>query len=353
MTQATTEGSGMSSRLEQEIREQGDVLRRRLEHDGDGAVRAARVLRDVDHLVIAARGTSDNVARYAQYLLGRDARLLVSLAAPSLYGDPNGAPRLGRAAVAAISQSGQSPDVVGVLAAARAQGRPTLALTNDVESPLAAQADVVIPLLAGPERSVAATKTYVASLFAIAQVAEALAPQPGRGAMLAQLPSLVDALVEEQLAGRERFQPLGDAAFITVTGRGLQYGTAHETALKIRELTGIPAEAFSPPDLVHGPIAAVGGAAAVWLVATERPVAADVGALWDRLRGRARTLVAVARDPEVLAAADVAVALPDVPDWAAAILAAVPAQAAALRLAEARGMDIDAPVGLEKVTRTT
>jgi glucosamine--fructose-6-phosphate aminotransferase (isomerizing) len=352
MTASTMGGNGMPSRLEQEIREQGDVLRRRLETGTADVASAAGMLRAVDHLVIAARGTSDNAARYAQYLLGRDARLLVSLAAPSLYGDPSSAPRLHRAAVAAISQSGQSPDVVGVLAAARAQGCPTLAITNDADSPLAAQADVVVPLLAGPERSVAATKTYTASLFAIAQLAEALAPQPGRREVLEGLPGLVDALVDEQLAGRQRFDVLAASAFITVTGRGLQYGTAHETALKLRELTGIPAEAFSPPDLLHGPIAAVGPSTAAWLVASEGTVAGDVAALWQRLRDRAGTLVAVGRDPEILASADVAVTLPDVADWAAPVVAAIPAQTTALRLAEARGLDVDAPVGLEKVTRT-
>ena len=132
---------------------------------------------DVDYLVVAARGTSDNAARYAQYLLGLCARLPVALAAPWLYSG-DAPPLLSRGAVMAISQSGCSPDVIGVLAAGRAQSRPTVAITNDPDSPLAAEADVVVPLLAGVERSVAATKTYLASLHAIAQIALCLRPDP-------------------------------------------------------------------------------------------------------------------------------------------------------------------------------
>jgi glucosamine--fructose-6-phosphate aminotransferase (isomerizing) len=342
----------VTSTLEQELREQGDVLRRRVDGGKEDAIRAAAMLRDADHVVVAARGTSDNAARYAQYLLGREVQLVVALATPSLFRDPDSAPRLGHAAVMGISQSGQSPDIVGVLAAARAQDRPTLALTNDPDSPLASMADVVMPLLAGPERSVAATKTYTASLFAIAQLAEALAPQPGRPAALARLPEQMDAIVSGQLARRERFDVLAGAALVTVLGRGLHYPTAHETALKVRELTGVPTEAFSPPDLVHGPIAAVGPRSAVWLAAGERQVESDVATLWNELRHRSGATVAVARDPVVLERADVAVRLPDVPGWAAPLLAVIPGQAAALRLAETRGVDVDSPHGLRKVTLT-
>jgi glutamine---fructose-6-phosphate transaminase (isomerizing) len=341
----------MTSALEHELREQGDALRRRVADPGGDVGRAAALLRGAEHLVVAARGTSDNVARYAQYLLGRELRLAVALATPSLFSDPGSAPRLEHAAVMAVSQSGRSPDIVGVLAAARAQGRPTLALTNDPGSPLAEQADVVIPLLTGPERSVAATKTYTASLFAVAQLAEALAPLPGRPDALQRLPDQIDAIVAEQLAGRERFDVLAGAALLTVLGRGLHYATAHETALKVRELAGIPAEAFSPPDLLHGPIAALGPRSAVWLTAGERHLDRDLAALWGELRERAGVTVAVTRDQHL--EADVVVRLPDAPVWAMPILAVVPGQAAALRLAEVQGVDVDAPHGLHKVTLTS
>jgi glucosamine--fructose-6-phosphate aminotransferase (isomerizing) len=342
----------VTSAFEQELREQGDVLRRRVDGGEGDAICAAALLHDADHVVVAARGTSDNAARYAQYLLGQELRLVVALATPSLFRDLRSAPRLAHAAVIGISQSGQSPDIVGVLAAARAQGRPTLALTNDPRSPLASMADVVIPLLAGPERSVPATKSYTASLFAIAQLAEALAPLPGRRVALERLPEQMDAIVEEQLAQRDQFDVLAEATLVTVLGRGLHYATAHETALKVRELTAIAAEAFSPPDLVHGPIAALGPRSAAWLTASERHVASDVAALWSELRQSVRATVAVARDPTVLERVDVSVRLPDVPEWAAPLLAVIPGQAAALRLAEARGVDVDSPHGLRKITLT-
>jgi glutamine---fructose-6-phosphate transaminase (isomerizing) len=341
----------MTSLLEHELRAQGDALRRRVTDPGGEVGRAAALLRGAEHVVVAARGTSDNVARYAQYLLGRELRLEVALATPSLFSDPAAAPRLEHAAAMAVSQSGRSPDIVGVLAAARAQGRPTLALTNDPDSPLAEQADVVVPLLAGPERSVAATKTYTASLFAIAQLAEALAPLPGRPDALQALPDLMDAIVSEQLAARERFDVLAGASLLTVLGRGLHYATAHETALKVRELAGIPAEAFSPPDLLHGPIAALGPRSAVWLTASEQRLDGDLAELWGELRERSGATVAVVRDPDV--EADVVVRLPDAPAWAMPLLAVVPGQVAGLRLAEAQGADVDAPHGLSKVTLTS
>ena len=156
----------MTTLLEREIREQADVLRSRRAGGAKQAARAADLLRgeDVSYLLVAARGSSDNAARFGQYLLGLEAGLSVALAAPWLFAAGRRAPRLGGAAVMGISQSGRSPDVVSVLAAARAQGRPTIAVTNDAGSPLAAEAELTVELAAGPERSVAATKTYLASV---------------------------------------------------------------------------------------------------------------------------------------------------------------------------------------------
>jgi glucosamine--fructose-6-phosphate aminotransferase (isomerizing) len=146
-------------RLREEIREQPHVLQRLLDEETARVERIARMLRQrpIGYVLIAARGTSDNAARYGQYLLGAHNRLPVALATPSLfsvYGEP---PRLEGGLVVGISQSGQSPDIVAVLAEGRRQGTPTLAITNDTGSPLAAQADHVIPLQAGEERAVAAT----------------------------------------------------------------------------------------------------------------------------------------------------------------------------------------------------
>src|SRR5947209_13056241 len=152
--------------LETELREQPAALARLLDQQGARAAEVAAAFRrdDVRYVLIASRGSSSNVARYAQYLLGRANRVPVMFATPSLYTIYGQPPRLDGALVIGISQSGASPDVVAVLAEAREQGRPTLALTNDVSSPLAQTAEAVLQLEAGREQAVAATKTYVNSL---------------------------------------------------------------------------------------------------------------------------------------------------------------------------------------------
>lgn len=340
--------------LEQEIREQAAALERRTALGWEAARAAVALLRsaDVTQIVVAARGSSDNAARYAQYLIGLDARLPVALATPWLY-DGERPPLLRGAAVLAISQSGQSPDVISVARASRAQGRPTIALTNEPDSPLGLEADVVVPMLAGQERSVAATKTYLTSLHAIAQISTLLGEQRGRDGWFERLPQLVADLTGEQLAGRERYDLLAGSNPLTVVGRGLQLSTAFETAIKLRELTGMPGEAFSLPDLMHGPVAALhGDGAAVWLLSIGARLQPSVEE-FQALRKRARVGVAVSDDASLLAAADIGVAIaPELPDWLTPLLAVIPAQAAALRLAERGGGDVDAPEGLTKVTLT-
>src|SRR5262249_3380647 len=150
---------------------------------------------------------------------------------------------------------------------ARSQGRPTVALTNDVSSPLALACDVVVLLLAGEERSVAATKTYLASLHAIAQIAAVLGGGTAdAGGWFQRLPGWVNGVVDQQLADRRLFDRLAGSVRLTAVGRGLHFSTACETALKVRELSGLGAEAFSLPDLMHGPIAALSSSVALWFV---------------------------------------------------------------------------------------
>jgi glucosamine--fructose-6-phosphate aminotransferase (isomerizing) len=335
----------MTSLLEQEIAAQGTVLSERAAQGMAAAVDAASVLRGVGHMVIAARGSSDNAARFGQYLFGDELRLEVGLAAPWLYRKRDRAPRLADAAVMGISQSGRSPDIVAVLDAAHAQGRPTVALTNDVDSELAELADVVVPLLAGDERSVAATKTYLATLHALVQIAEAMSPDGARREALDRLPVEACRMAGAALKRRAEFDALSETSTITATGRGLFFSAACETALKVRELSGVPAEAFSPPDLMHGPIAALHQRMGTWLINPSEELAA--------VRERVVPTVIVSADSSVLESARVPVPLPGgLPDWMASILAVVPGQAAGLRLAETSGSDIDHPHGLLKVTLT-
>lgn len=344
------------SRLAQEIAEQpasiGQLLERHLSIMD--ALRSRLWPEDVRSVVIVARGSSDNAARYAQYLFGIQHRLPVALAAPSITSIYDVELRLDGALVVGISQSGQSPDVVGVLAAAKAQGRPALAITNDAASPLAVAATDVLDLGVGPERAVAATKTYTSSLAALALVSAARATGSQRARLLAELEQL------PQLAEDALRVPTVEAAelaashpHLLVAGRGLNYSTAFEAALKIRELSGTVAEAFSPPDLLHGPIAAVAASAAALLVAPDEPSAISHHELVHRLRERGTPVVAITADKQLTQTADLTIVLGSQPaGWLTPVTTIIPLQQLAATVAGLRGRDPDAPEGLTKVTRT-
>jgi glutamine---fructose-6-phosphate transaminase (isomerizing) len=339
------------SRLHDEIAAQPAVLARLLEAESDAIEALARGLRDRPprFAVIAARGSSDNVARYAQHVLGHLCRIPVALATPSLhtlYGTP---PRLDGALAIGISQSGASPDVTAVVRDATEQGQVTVAITNDPDSPMARAARHVIALGAGEERSVAATKTYTASLGAVAALAAHLAGAPHLHAELRAAPEAVAAQLE---------QPVEEAAELAagwqrcaVTGRGANYGTAFEAALKIKELTGIAAEPFSPPDLMHGPIAVLGPDHPLLAFAPAGLAAAATAALLEEAHRRRAPTVVAATDPAPTAAVNLR--LVSTPEWLSPLVAAIPAQRLAADLAERRGVEIDRPFGLSKVTRTT
>ena len=341
--------------LEAELREQPEALARVLERSRGDARRAASLIRrrDVRYVLIASRGTSSNAARYAQYLLGRAHRVPVMFATPSLYTIYGQPPRLEGGVVVGISQSGVSPDVVSVLAEAQAQGRPTIALTNDPASPLARVADVVVPLEAGEERAVAATKTYSNSLGAIALLFTELGDDEPARAELARLPAQLAEQVALSLDNPLPLDEYRDAVGATVVARGVNYGTGFEIALKIRELSGLVTEAYSPADLMHGPIAAIRDGWPVVLVAPSGPARPSVEEIVAPLLARGARLLAVSDVRAVLRRAHTKLRLvAGVPEWLSPLTAVVPGQVAALRLTELRGLDLDAPAGLRKVTLT-
>jgi glucosamine--fructose-6-phosphate aminotransferase (isomerizing) len=340
--------------LESELHEQPRALATLLERQGDAARAVARLLArdDVRYVLIASRGSSSNAARYAQYLLGRAHRVPVMFATPSLYTIYEQPPRLDDAAVIGISQSGASPDVASVLAEARRQGRPTIALTNAPDSPLAREADVVLLLEAGEEHAVAATKTYLNSLGAVAMLFAAADGPVAEGEL-----ALMPELLRRQIAlSHETAPPLDEyagAVGATVVGRGVNYGTAYEIALKIRELSGLVVEAYSPADLMHGPIAAVQPGWPVVLVAPSGPARPSVEDVVLPLRERGARLLVVSDVAAVLRRAQTRLPLvPHVPEWLSPLTAVIPGQLTALRLARLRGLDVDAPAGLRKVTLT-
>jgi glucosamine--fructose-6-phosphate aminotransferase (isomerizing) len=341
--------------LEAELREQPDALARLLERQAAAARETAALLRrpDVRYILIASRGSSSNAARYAQYLLGRAHRVPVMFATPSLYTIYEQPPRLDGALVVGISQSGASPDVVAVLAEARAQGRPTLALVNDTASPLARTAEAVLPLEAGAEQAVAATKTYLNSLGAIALVFAEAGDDAVAREQLARMPEALAAQLELSSLQAPPLEEYRDAIGLTVVARGVNYGTGFEIALKIRELSGLVTEAYSPADLMHGPIAAIQPGWPVVVVAPSGPARPSVEEVIAPLRQRGARLLVVSDVRAALRRAQTRLPLArGVPEWLSPLTAVIPGQLTALHLTELRGLDLDQPRGLRKVTLT-
>jgi glucosamine--fructose-6-phosphate aminotransferase (isomerizing) len=341
--------------LESELREQPSALATLLEREAGHARDVAEAFRrdDIRYVLIASRGSSSNAARYAQYLLGRANRVPVMFATPSLYTIYEQPPRLDGAIVIGISQSGASPDVASVLAEGRRQGRPTIALTNDSGSPLAQQADHVLPLNAGDERAVAATKTYLNSVGAIALLFAAISQDAVALRELQEMPEILERQIALSLETLPPLDEYRDAVGATVVARGVNYGTAFEIALKIRELSGLVVEAYSPADLMHGPIAAIQPGWPVVVVAPTGPARPSVEELSVPLKERGARVIAVSDVEAVLRRAHTKLPLvPRVPEWLSPMTAVIPGQVTAMRLAQLRGLDIDSPTGLRKVTLT-
>jgi glucosamine--fructose-6-phosphate aminotransferase (isomerizing) len=255
--------------------------------------------------------------------------------------------------VVGISQSGQSPDIVAVLAEGQRQGVPTLAITNDAESPLAAKADWVIPLHAGEERSVAATKTYTAQLAALALLSCALAEDPGRLEHLRRIPLVLERVLsyEEQVAAAvQRYRYMETCV---VLGRGYNYATAFEIALKLKELNYLEAEPYSSADFMHGPIAVVGSGFPTLVVAPSGKMFDTMRDFSLELRSRGAELLTISDRQDLLNEAVTALPLPQgIPEWLSPTIAVVPGQLFALYLTLVKGYDPDQPAGLQKVTTT-
>lgn len=343
------------SSLYQEIHQQPAVLRTLLRQEGAAIQRLARAVHDrrIDSIVVAGRGTSDNAGRYAQYLLGAHNGLMVALATPSLYSIYQRPPRFGNALVIGISQSGKSPDIVSVLAEARRQGAMTAAFTNFPDSDLGRQVEHVIALHAGEERSIAATKTYTASLAALAALSAELSEEPQMHAALAAIPDQVaDLLALAPSIGllAERYRYMRDCVIL---GRGYSYATAFEFALKMKELTYTLAEPYSSADFMHGPLALIEHGFPAFVVAPSGVLLPEMQAFIRTLQQREAEVIVLSDDKETLALGRTAIPLAaGVPEWLAPLTAIVPCQLFAMHLAAVRDFDPDHPRGLRKVTET-
>jgi glutamine---fructose-6-phosphate transaminase (isomerizing) len=339
-----------------EIAEQPAVFERLLSEGKESVERAAAAIREFapEWVLIAARGSSDNAARYGQYLLGAHNRLGVGLAVPSLLSLYGAAPNMKRALVIGISQSGQSPDIVGVLEEAKRQGALTLALTNDPGSPLAGASRCTIPLLAGEEKAVAATKTYTAELFALAMLSTALSGNAQHQAELGATPELMRRAIQQNRDLSAPAREFADAQKFVVLGRGFNYATAFEVALKIKETSYLIAEPYSVADLLHGPVAMIDRDFPVILVAPSGETLRDVPKLLDLLSDRGARVVGISDRDDVLSRTQARIRLPaNMPEWLSPIVAVGPGQLWAGALATAHGQNPDKPRGLSKVTLTT
>lgn len=339
-----------------EIHEQADVLARLLDNQWAVVQKIAATVReaDPDYVFLAARGTSDNAGRYANYVWGSLNGLPVALATPSLFSLYRRPPRLKGALVVGISQSGQSPDIVSVLAEARRQGSPTLAIVNAPNSPLAGAADWVIDIQAGDEKAVAATKTYTAELMAVAMLAAALANSAEMHAELRQVPEWISSVLERadetiRLAERFRFMER-----CVVLGRGYNYASAFEWSLKLKELSYITAEPYSSADFQHGPIAVVEHGFPVLAIAPSGVVYPGLLELFQQLRREHAAELAIISDrAEALELAQSPMRLPEgMPEWLSPLTAIVPGQLFAYGLTQVKGFSTETPRSIRKVTET-
>jgi glucosamine--fructose-6-phosphate aminotransferase (isomerizing) len=337
-----------------EIREQPAALERLVAQERELAALGKLLAKRRPSLVrLVGHGSSDNAASYGVYafgLLPAWTALRDSISLSVYYGaevDVSGS------LVLALSQSGRTPDVVEYVRRARSRGALTVALTNDAESELGEAAEAVLPLAAGPEEAVAATKTYLNQAAALALLAAAAA---GRTRELGDAVRRTAALLADALDPLERLAAELAPSFAFVgrlfaIGRGVEFATAREVALKLTETCRVAAEPLTATDLVHGPVAALDPLFPVWLVASAD---AALGATLDaaaRVRAAGATLVAAGDAAAAVEGAAYTLPVPAAPmPLLAPLLSVLPGQLFAWALARAKGLDPDRPAGLTKVT---
>lgn len=339
-----------------EINEQPERIRALLATQKKAVERIAAEIqkRDIRYVFLAARGTSDNAGRYANYLLGALNGLPLALATPSLFTYYKQPPKLKNALVIGISQSGKSPDIVSVLEEGRRQGCATLAITNESESSLANYADFLIDIRAGAEKAVAATKTYTTELMSVAMLSAALDGSKKRWDELGQAAAWMKETLKQNdfiAQAAQRYRYIDQTV---VLGRGFNYATAFEWALKLKELTYIIAEPYSSADFAHGPIAMVESGYPIFAVAARGKVFNSMLDMLKRLRSDiAAELVVISNDKRALSLAQVPLKIPiDTPEWVSPIVGILPAQLFAYHLTRAKGYDTEQPRSIRKVTET-
>lgn len=338
-----------TSLMYQEALSAGDCVAQQLAQDAERYAELGRALRSTNFhsAVTVARGSSDHASSYLAYLImARMGRLVTSLPMSliTLYKSP----LVTRDTLAvSISQSGQSPDVVEPIRYFRDGGATTVALVNDAASPLAQAAEWTMPLHAGKEQSVAATKSFIASMVAGARLVSEWQNDPELKDGIAALPDALRAA--SQADWSPAIEVLAPARNIMVVGRGISFPVALESALKFKETSALQAEAFSGAEIKHGPMALIEEGYPLLIFATRGPAQSGLVALADEMRGRgARVLLAA---PQDIASRDLTLPTAAIPDLDP--IAAIQAfYMMAAQLSEARGLDPDKPRHLSKVTKT-
>jgi glucosamine--fructose-6-phosphate aminotransferase (isomerizing) len=337
-----------------EIREQPHALRALLEHDADFA-RVAATARERGTSVVrmVGHGSSDNAASYGVYafgLLPRWTALRDSITLTAYY---DAQLELRGSTVVALSQSGRTPDVIDYVTRARRAGAYTVALTNDPGSDLASEADDVLPLEAGPENAVAASKTYLNQVAALGLLAAHAAGEGERfAAGIATTAELLEQMLPDLESRVRRIAlPFASVGRMFVVGRGIQFGTAREIALKLLETCRVAAEPLTATDLAHGPVAALDSLFPVWAVATDDETLDVVVEAAARIREAGATLIASGPAAAAIPDAQYCLPVPTPPNpLLAPLLSVVPGQLFAGAVARAKGLDPDRPRGLSKVT---
>lgn len=337
-----------------EIRQQPLVLEKTIKAESKKLTKIGKFLQDreIDLIILVARGSSDNAALFGRYLLETKCGIPVSMSAPSVYTLYKSKMNLKRALVVGVSQSGEGSDINQVLSDAKTFGAFTLGITNNSKSLITKTADETLLIQTGKEKSVAATKTYTGQMLHFYLLANALLPKTKR-IDLEKIPYFVNealGLEDKVKSIAERYTFMENCV---VVGRGLNYGNSFELALKLMETCYVVAERFSSADFFHGPLAIVERRFPVLMFAPKGVTKKSNIDLLKRLKDLNADSFSITNDPQIAKLSSRKIEMPkELDELLSPIPFVVPAQMFAALLSEAKGLDPDAPRSLSKITKT-
>jgi glucosamine--fructose-6-phosphate aminotransferase (isomerizing) len=335
-----------------EISEQPEVLERTIRAESQKLRKLGEFLRnkDINLIVLVARGSSDNASLFGRYLLEITCGIPVSLSAPAVFTLYNAKLDLSRALVIGVSQSGEGTDINTVLDKAKDSGAFTLGITNEADSTMSKITDETLLIHAGREKSVAATKTYTGQMLHFYMLASILAAEqldfekiPDFCADALKLENEIEKIVERYVFMEN----------CVVVGRGLNYGNSYELALKLMETCYVVAERFSTADFFHGPLAIIERRFPVLMFAPRGVTQKSSVDLLKQLKELHADSFSITNDEEIRSLSSRSLKMPtEISEFLSPIPFIIPAQLFAAYLAKAKGIDADAPRSLSKVTRT-